>query len=753
MELIKVTYLLKQMPDKKLLVFPTSRAIREYISTLQGTNDFLHKCITIGEFFSRIAYCDNKQLISNELKIIYLKEAIQDVDIKKLGINGDFSSFLKQSEYIFRFFNELASEFKSINDLYAADTYTFYSDHLDILKEIQKKYYAILNQNNYIDQSILPSVYKINEEYLKQFDEIEIFYEGILSGYETRLLEDIKKFVKLRINIKNNEIVKEYNVTIKSISSRILQIAFIKNEIYKMITFDKIDPSNIVIILPDESFHETLSLYNDEKYFNFAMGNNIKTSKIFNTVQTIHKLLTNEDPKDKYKLELFKIDLDLYENYISSNWNISISEDMFGIIIDRLILCEINEEIVEKLTEIKVSLLILFYSTSIKLKLKDMFKIFYNKLLEITIDDSSGGKITVLGLLETRAVQFDGVIVIDFNDDKIPKRSVKDKFLSTQVKELTNLPTSKDREELQKYYYKNIFDQAKKIAISYVDNDVSVKSRFINEIFPNTQERTEEKDLYTILYKPNLLTSYDDEIILDINLSSLSWSATSLKVFLECKRKYYFQYIMKIKEHSISLKPKGFEVGSIIHNILEKLSFSFDINIIKNEISKEQKNNPYLVLDLELWKIKLEKFVLAENERKKLGYTIYEVEKEFNFVYKDIQLKGVIDRIDNLGDGKYEILDYKTSSTLKIDTSKTYENSTDFQLEFYYLSQRDKMIENVSYYDLNTAEIKSEIMLNEKIELLDKILYNLKTKSVNFALCDNNKTCIYCPYKTMCGRD
>ena len=37
----------------------------------------------------------------------------------------------------------------------------------------------------------------------------------------------------------------------------------------------------------------------------------------------------------------------------------------------------------------------------------------------------------------------------------IPKVSVKDKFLSTKLKQLANLPTQFDRESLQKYYYKD----------------------------------------------------------------------------------------------------------------------------------------------------------------------------------------------------------------------------------------------------------------------------------------------------------
>lgn len=745
------------MPNKpinKLLVFPTSRAIREYIFSLKESNNLLEKVISIDDFFQKVIYAPNKKIISSELKIIFLQQVVQKIDIKSLGMSSDFNDFLKQSEYIFRFFNELASEFKTIEDLYNAEAYPEYLDHLEILQIIQTNYYKLLEDHNHIDQSLLPTNYKINQDYLQQFNQIEIIHEGSFNGFELKVIEEIATYLKIDVKIKAKSPLKNYNVQISSISQKILQVGFIKQKIYEMITINNIDPSKIVVILPDESFHSTLALFDDEKYFNFAMDNHISQSKIKQIIQTIYKILINEEPKDKEKLELFKIDIQLFE-LIKLNWNKSISKELFSDIYEQLILYEENEQIIEKLYELKISLTIVFFTNKIDLKLKEIFKILQNKINKITVEYRYYGKITVMGLLDTRAVQYDGVIVVDFNDDKIPKRNAKDKFLSTSVKEYIGLPTSFQEEELQKYYYKNLFDGAKKIAICYVDDEISIKSRFINEIFPNIQEDNIIYDFSKILYKTKNINRVQQKIIEDIDLSKRSWSATSLKIYLQCKRQYYFKYIAKIQEHSISLKPAGYELGNIIHKVLEKIMKEnlLTKTNINNEIALFENQNPYLAMELEIWKRKLEKFIEAEKIRKEKGYKIFEVEKSFTFEYNGIKLKGTIDRIDYLGDGKYEILDYKTSNSLKIDTEKTYEKSCDFQLEFYALSQRDKMIENVGYYDLNTASIKSEVMLNEKIKLLDLHLKSLNTTKVNFDLCDDQGQCLYCPYKIMCGRE
>ena len=110
-------------------------------------------------------------------------------------------------------------------------------------------------------------------------------------------------------------------------------------------------------------------------------------------------------------------------------------------------------------------------------------------------DDVRGGKVTVLGVLETRGVAYKGVIVVDFNDEFVPKRSQKDLFLSSAVRAQAGLPTKRDRENLQRYYYHQLFSKAQKIAIAFVKNETSMPSRFLDELGFNTTIMADEKVL------------------------------------------------------------------------------------------------------------------------------------------------------------------------------------------------------------------------------------------------------------------
>ena len=778
-----------------LIVFPTSRAIRQYIQTQKSVDIFLPKTISIGDFFSKVSINTNKLLINNDLRILYLKKAIHNIDIDKLGLSKNFSKFYNQSEYIFKFFNELNSEFKTIDDINSSDTYAFYIEHIEILNKLYTEYTTILNENNLIDSAILPTQYEINKQYLQEYDDIIIHYEGYFSTYEFAVIKEASEYSNLKIqmsintfnkrNIKifedldiqlevdniyeidlsNKKIISQSkysnnldNHIIYPVKQRITQISFIKYAITNMIKTG-IEASDIIVVLPDEKFAQYLKLFDNEKYFNFAMGNDIKQSNTYKNASALNNYINKSEPKDKKRIEFLELNIE-YINNIKNVWNKQLTKDSYFELIDFIISNEINQDILEKVEDIKLSLNNLFFINELvyeiknELLLKDAYKIFLSKLSKITLDDTRSGKITVLGILETRDISYDGVIVIDFNDNKIPKRSIKDKFLSSKVKEHTKLPTLKDRENLQKYYYKKLFDSAKQISISYLDDDSNTISRFSNELFE--KQNIKKVDFSSILQKDVDIKLFNKDIYMDIDLSVQSWSATSLKTYLECKRKYYFNYILKIKEHSISLKPKGYEVGLIIHDILENMykTSNLSYDYLCNKLTTHQNKNPYLTLELEIWKKKLKKFIAKEKQRfTQDNIEVYSLEKAFNIKYNGINIKGAIDRIDKLSDNTYAILDYKTSSTLKIDTAKTYENSKDFQLEFYYLACKDINISQVAYYDLNDALIKKEELLEEKLLRLDNIFKALKTSKVNFSKCEDKKACTFCIYKIICGED
>ncbi|MFA9372547.1 MAG: PD-(D/E)XK nuclease family protein [Poseidonibacter sp.] len=785
---------------QKLLIFPTSRAIRSYITKQKEINTLLPFVLTIDDFFKKSIILKDKKYCDEEQRFLFLKEAIKNTNVKKLGISDNFTKFLKQNDYIYRFFLELSSEKVDIESIKSIDTYDYYIEHLEILQEIRKNYLQILDENSYVDRINISQHYKINKNFLKKFENIELVFEGYFTKVEFDMINDISKEIKLIINFYSNEynqkslevfkdslneeiqidykykidlsqkeIIKKDKIEnklnsleIKGFNSRINQISYIKSSIVKSVQ-NGVNPSDIALVLPDESFASVIQLFDNEKYFNYAMGRSIKNYKLYQVAFAINSYLNEDEIKNSKNIEFLNLDKMYIDKNIKTIWKKISTKENFDFICDYIKSFEENEEILEKYDEVIYKLKILLFSHENHILLKDLYKIFLQKISKITLDDVNSGKITVLGLLETRSINFDTVIICDFNESFIPKKSVKDKFLSSKIKKLSNLPTQFDRESLQKYYYKRLITSCKNVFVSYVNSDTNQISRFANELFDKQISTDINDNSYKhILYNNHNISHFDEKIVDKIDLTKFEWSATSFKIYLECKRKFYLQYILKIYEHTISLKPKGFELGSIIHTILEKFykeklylesDSTFKLEELFNEYRSE---NPFLILDLEIWKKKIKEFFDYDLKRLENAKVI-SCEQAFNISFEDIKIKGVIDRIDLVGD-YYEVIDYKTSSALKVDTLKNFDKSKDFQLEFYYLAMSalyntDKI--NTYYYDLSNTLLVEEIALDKKLELLVEKFNELKEISKNeisFDKCEEKSTCMYCAYTTICNR-
>lgn len=760
--------------------------------------------LSIDEFFSKSIIVKNCSYIDEEHRFLLLKEATNIKNFSKLGISNNFNDFIKQSEYLFRFFTELSCENISFDSIKKADTYEFYEEHLSLLEKIYANYCSLLEENNYVDKITLPNKYELNLDYLHKFDRIVLFFEGYLTHFEFNLITKISKIIPLEIHLQTNIYNKksyekfiEYgldldsntnyildiskksviesikidykspSLSLKGFSARINQIAFIKDAVASMIN-KGFKPEEIVLIVPDESFIEILELFDQEEYFNYAMGKDITTSKLYSKAYALYQYINDFEKKDIDYVNFLNFNTDAIIQSFDSSWNKQVTLDIFNELVLYIKSDEENDEILEKYEEECYKLKNLIFNYKESITLKEAYKFLLQRISALTIDDVNSGVITVMGLLETRGINYKGVIIVDFNEEIVPKKSIKDKFLSTNIKKYSNLPTRKDRENLQKYYYHKLCKNAQELHVSFVKNDTHSISRFAKELFNTSEVKEISDNLYkNILYTTNTLKHFDENITLNIDLSLQAWSATSLKIYLQCKRKYYLQYIANIKDHHFSLKPQNFEIGTAIHSILEKfykankrVDDTIKDNVLNEYFQELKQENPFMILDLEIWKKKLESFI--QNEKKEFASKskeVYKTEMPFKITYHNISLKGVIDRIDK-GKDFFEIIDYKTSTNLTIDTDKTYEKSVDFQLEFYFLAMKEylKTIDATNfaikpyYYNLNNASLLEESVLEEKLKLLEEILLSLKTTSVSFEKCDDKSLCSYCSYSTICNR-
>ncbi len=594
------------LQNNKLVIYPTSRAIRTALQDALHEDGILPKRITIGDFEKKVLLVEGRTFIDEDTRILLLKEASQFSTFKNLHIDREFFAFLKNAKFLFGFFEELAVELVDIDDLKNVDVYASYGEHLDILQLLQEKYISLLKEHSYCDKIVLPNLYTLNDSYLEGIDEIELHLEGYLNNFEFELLMKIAKCMTVRIHLHSNAfnlkmlnkfqdlgfslkpghhyilnlstiMIEEENqysqseTSYKTFSSnsRILQCAYIKKSIYDFLE-QGIAAKDIVVILPNNSFADLLALFNEENYFNFAMGTSYKKTKLYQEISAVYEYAMERTIENKYRLKRLGYEKEQVDERIK-DWDKHFESN------------KLKEELLLFVTEKEGDDIDIFHKElHLFSKLFPSFKsypfhkvlhLFLNRLSTCSIDDVRGGKITVMEVLETRGVRYEGVIVVDFNEGTVPARSQKDLFLSTEIRYFAGLPTASDRENLQKYYYKRLFEKADYVHISYVEDEQNQPTRFLDElsvICDYHDKRVE--DYHDILFSSQKQPYHHlpKDIEMEYDFTKVELSASRLKVYLDCKRRYYFQYIKKIEEATIPTDESTERlVGIFLHQALE----------------------------------------------------------------------------------------------------------------------------------------------------------------------------------------
>lgn len=781
------------MLHNKTIILPSARAIRHEQLSLENPTLFLPNYMTMNEFIAKLCIVKEYKILDNDSRILLLLEASDFKEFTALKIQRNFFTFTKNSSYIFKFFEELSAEMYDISDLSTSDIYGDYEEHITILQELYKRYKILCNEKKVLDKIFLPSLYTFNDSYLKNHSSIEIHVDGHLTNFEFELLEKActwseitivftcskfntkmqAKFLEIGIELEKNyeykislnkKIIleksvrkKNNNISCQSFCESLLQIAFIQQKLYEFVS-KGYQAEQIAVILPDENLAEKLKSFDEKCNFNFAMGISYKDTEVYQELYATTQALDQKSKENYARLQRVgdALYISLLNIYQKTHEEVNIIEFLTSYIekFSNKIQVKIFEE------ELYSFASILQYMKG--MSIKSLLGLFLQRLAARTLDDVRGGKVTVMGVLETRRVSFDAVIIVDFSDSNVPKKSDKDMFLNTQMRESSNLPTMNDRENLQKHYYDLLISRSKEVALCYVSSSESSGSRFLKQLNIKEEKVYDELELANVLFQREKIKPYEEkEIILDYSFKDVKISATLLKTYLTCKRKYYYKYVEHLYGHDIPKDmPKEYEIGNHVHsalsNLYTKQNSYTDVTQLQKDLFKEldgvqgeSELDRYLIA---MQKKRLVKFCEQEVERFNAGWHVQSCEQSFQRDFAGMKLIGQIDRVDKCKNEIY-VLDYKTGS-YSLYNKNNFTDATDFQLEFYYLLASGLgNVVGCGFYDLKESKIVEETFLQEKLAVLESNLKDLQNvESINFELCEDSKNCLFCDYKIMCGR-
>ncbi|EIT9457906.1 PD-(D/E)XK nuclease family protein, partial [Campylobacter coli] len=606
-----------------LRIFSSSRKIKEYQEKAKAKNALLDSAFLVSDFLDRVCVVNSFKASSYESLLLMQEACLKSKDLeKKLGISAEFFAFLKNNEYLFSFFKELSLEKKSIQDLKNNDYYATYNEHLEILDEVYTNYLLLLKQHNLYDDLSLAQEYKLNLDFLNEYEGIYYDLQGFLSKFEEDLLCEISKikstiisfktskfnleylleldFLKdihleldmfYEVNLSQKKILKQEKLSnpntlikLKAFELRSLQCAFVMDEISNFVRAG-IDPEKIAVITPDESFCELLKLFDKNNMLNFASGVSIKESLFYQKIKALYNGANSDAFIYKIDENYFEQEKMIFDYHNTLLHYLELQFEDFRTRFDQICDLQYFENLIHSFLKDEsqelmnlVQKQLCFIKDLLKnksLKLKELMQLFFMQLDQIKLSYVGGGKVTVMGLLESRGLSFDGVVILDFNEDFVPKRSINELFLNNEVRKKAGLISYERRENLQRLYYENLIKNAKKLSISFVENEEQTRSRFLDELdFNFFEEKTTPSKAYLNALKLgyqgvrlNLNPIKAPVLKHDIFEKELSFSR--LNLFLNQKRTYFYRYILELPEpRALSDESKAKNQGNFIHKML-----------------------------------------------------------------------------------------------------------------------------------------------------------------------------------------
>lgn len=443
-----------------------------------------------------------------------------------------------------------------------------------------------------------------------------------------------------------------------------------------------------------------------------------------------HSLIENlADSKDtvfqinKRNLSFFdfnKIDLISHNNdflkLIVDNWNTDVLD-----IIERIeqIVFKIRDYLRDNKDDVSLTFLYAFHqvltqikSYQLKYKVIDtpqQFVTIYKQvadLAEVSFEGEPLEGLQVMGVLESRVLDFDNVIITSVNEGKFPAGKSVNSFIPFDVKMELGLPTFKEKDAIYTYHFYHLLLRAKNIYLLYNSNseglDAGEKSRFITQLILDPQINHHLKvDNYYAKSSESIVEPLvvEKSLLLQKRLKEIAtekgFSPSAIGNYMRNPMQFYMQRVLGIREldeveENIALNT----LGTIIHGALECLYMPFvaknlTVDMVdemllnyKDEISKQfstiysdnaDKQGKNL-LAFEVAKRNIYHFLMLEKEMLEKGdqVTITALEEKLETVLEDddlpytVKLSGIADRVE-IRNGVVRIIDYKTG---KVDLNQ-----------------------------------------------------------------------------------
>lgn len=339
--------------------------------------------------------------------------------------------------------------------------------------------------------------------------------------------------------------------------------------------------------------------------------------------------------------------------------------------------------------------------------------------------------VQIMGILETRNIDFKNVIILSMNDANFPgDRTSESSFIPYNLRAAYSIPTPEQHEAMYAYYFYRLIQRAERIDMLYCsradEKSTGECSRYIHQLDYESPYNIEKLsigvDLMPDTNKSIVVHKGDKELrMLERYLkedSGFSLSPTALFRYVECPLKFYFATVAHLRTpDEISDTVDALTFGNILHETMQELYTPLvgikdpnkQIKALANHdvvakavdkimgvilFGREDITVTDLSGDRQLVRDIIIKYIMRGILRydiERNDFTISGLEEDVSYRRpisggRAVTLSGRADRIDTLSDGALQIIDYKSGSVPHLEFD---------DMESLFRGKSEKRISNI----------------------------------------------------------
>ena len=189
----------------------------------------------------------------------------------------------------------------------------------------------------------------------------------------------------------------------------------------------------------------------------------------------------------------------------------------------------------------------------------------------------------LMGMLETRALDFDRVIILSMNESIFPRGNPKQSFIPYNLRKGFGLTTSERHDAVSAYHFYRLIQRATDVSLIYnstaTDSNTGEMSRFLNQLIYEPEFNVQQRNItfrVSVDRSISIVKERTEKVrrILDMYTTETGevkrLSPSALNSYLDCRLKFYYRYIEGLKEKEEVMDEIDYSVfGKLLHKTME----------------------------------------------------------------------------------------------------------------------------------------------------------------------------------------